>query len=130
MGRPINKRYLGTLSSTDGGTMPKGDSEFNIRVECDTGNGAVDDGFILAQKGTNKFKVSDGTTVLDCRLVDKATASLVEGEMVAFGTNGSTGERITLKKLFNRTVVDFNNNRFTWEAQDDSTETIMVLTAI
>lgn len=119
MGRPVNKRYFG---DPVGGTQ--------IRVECHTGNGAVDTGYITAQKGTNKFKVTDGTTEKDCRLVNKATAALADGEMVAFGTNGSTGERITLKKLFNRTAVDYNNNRYTWEVQDDSTETIIVLTAI
>ena len=119
MGRPVNKRYFGD---------PSGNTQ--IRVECNTGNGAVDTGYIVSQKGTNKFKVTDGTTTLDCRLVNKATAALSAGEMVAFGTNGSTGERITLMKLFNRTATDWNANRYTWEIQDDSTETIMVLTAI
>lgn len=117
MGRPVNKRYFG---DPVGGTQ--------IRVECNTGNGAVDTGYIISQRGTNKYKVTDGTTVLDCRLVDKATAALVEGEMVAFGT--VNGSRVTLAKIFNRTCVDFNSNRYTWEIQDDSTETVMVLTAI
>ena len=120
MGRPVNKRYFGSLID---GT--------SIRVEAYVDGAAVDDAYIVSQKGTNKFKVSDkaGDNTATCRLVNKATASLAEGEMVIFGSNGS-GNRIPLKKLFNRTAVDYNNNRYTWEIQDDSTETIMILTAI
>jgi len=117
MGRPVNKRYFG---DPVGGTQ--------LRIECNTGNGAVDTGYIISQRGTNKFKVTDGTTVLDCRLVDKATAALAEGEMVISGETG--GARVTIAKLFNRTAVDFSGNRYTWEVQDDSTETVMILTAI
>ena len=76
MGRPLNKRYFGTIANADGGTMPNGDAAFNVTVAADVGNG------------------------------------------------------IAIRKLQNRTCFDFANNRYTWELQDDSTETLLVLTAI
>lgn len=129
MGRPVNKRYFGDPATADTADKPLNDTFLNIRVEADTGNGAVDTAFIVSQRGTNKFKVNDGTSILDCRLVDKGFGDIQEGEMVIFGTDG-TGSRIPIKKLFNRTAVDFNNQRYTWVIQDDSTETAMILTEI
>ena len=128
MGRPLNKRFLGDPATPDQRVIGT-ETENNFRVECNTGNGAVDTGYIVAQKGTNKFKVTDGTTVKDCRLVNKATAALAVGEMVMFGSNG-TGNRIPLKKVTGHKAVDFNNNQYTWEIQDDSSESIVILTAI
>jgi len=119
MGRPVNKRYFG---DPVGGTQ--------LRVEADTGNGAVDTAYIISQRGTNKFKVTDGTTTLDCRLVDKAIGAIAEGEMVIFGNVSGGVGRVTIQKLFNRTAIDFNSNRYTWEVQDDSTETVLILTAV
>jgi len=46
-----------------------------------------------------------------------------------FGSDG-TGNRITLKKVTGHKAVDFNNNQYTWEIQDDSSESIVILTAI
>jgi hypothetical protein len=40
------------------------------------------------------------------------------------------GSPVTLKKLNFRTAVDFNNNRYKWTLSDDSTQTLLVLTAI
>ena len=119
MGRPVNKRYFG---DPVGGTQ--------LRVEADTGNGEVDTAYILQQKGTNQFRVTDGTTILNCRLVDKAFSTVAVGEMVIVGKITDGAGRVTIKKIFNRTAVDFNSNRYTWEVQDDSTETQLILTAI
>jgi hypothetical protein len=35
-----------------------------------------------------------------------------------------------IKKIHNRTVADFDGNRYKWECQDDSTESLMILNAI
>jgi hypothetical protein len=128
MGRPLNKRFLGDPATPDQRVVGS-ETENNFRVECNTGNGAVDTGYIIAQKGTNKFKVTDGTTTLDCRLVDKATAALATGEMVMFGSDG-TGNRITLRKVTGHKAYDFSDNVYTWSIEDDSTESIVILTAI
>jgi hypothetical protein len=130
MGRPLNKRFLGDPATPDQRVIGT-ETENNFRVECNvkTATGPVDTGYIIAQKGTNKFKVTDGTDTLDCRLTNKATADLLQGEMVMFGSDG-TGNRIPLKKVTGRKAVDFNNNQYTWEIQDDSSESIVILTAL
>lgn len=133
MGRPLNKRYFGSLATANQRAVGT-ESEENIRVEANLNtSGVVDDAFIVAQKGTNKFilrnKAGDANSQTICRVVNKATSALALGEMVLFGSNG-TGNRITLKKITARKATDFDNNQYTWEVEDDSTETIIVLTAI
>jgi hypothetical protein len=107
MGRPVNKRYFG--DPADGTNIT----------------------FIVNQKGTNKFTVEENTggETAICRLVNKATASIAAGEMVLEGFN-TDGQRVVVQKLFNRTAVDWDNNRYTWELEDDSTDTVLRLTAI
>lgn len=120
MGRPINKRYFGDPAD---GT--------NITVRAHIDGGIEEQAFIVNQKGTNKFTVEENTggETAVCRLVNKATAALAAGEMIleAYDANG---DRTLVKKLFNRTAVDFNNNRYTWALEDDSTDTVLRLTAI
>ena len=133
MGRPLNKRYFGSLATADqraAGT----ETQENIRVEANLAtSGVVDDAFVVAQKGSNKFilrnKAGDANSQTVCRMVNKATAALALGEMVLFGSDG-TGNRIPLKKITARKATDYNNNQYTWIVQDDSTETIIILTAI
>jgi len=135
MGRPVNKRYFGLLAD---GT--------NITVNCQVGsNTESEEGYIVAQRSDNKFIVNDlktgtNTTPGDsgvqgnvsvCTLVDKAAGTLGENEMSINGTiAGTGGNQVRIKKLYNRSCRDFNDNRYTWEVQDDSTESILVLTAI
>ena len=133
MGRPLNKRYFGSLATADQRAAGS-ETQENIRAEANLNTtGVVDDAFIVAQKGSNKFilrnKAGDANSQTVCRLVNKATGSLALGEMVLFGSDG-TGNRITLKKITARKATDYNNNQYTWEIQDDSSETIMILTAI
>jgi len=135
MGRPVNKRYFGLL---DDGT------NFTVNANV-TGSNRVEDGYIISQRSSNKFLVNDlktgtNTDIGDtgvqgnvdvCTLVDKQTAQLAANEMSISGTlAGGGGDQVRIKKLYNRTCRDFNNNRYTWTIQNDSTESIMVLTAI
>lgn len=146
MGRPINKRYFGALSSQDDSTVkPKNDQYWNIPVAAAfIGNPTLSEvGFelhIVKQRGTRTFIVAnpEDNSTAKCRLVDKAGAGtdstafgLTAGEMVIVGyVNGNSNNAVTIKKMFNRTCVDFNNNRYKWETQNDSTTTILSLTAI
>jgi hypothetical protein len=120
MGRPVNKRYFGDPAD---GT--------NITVRAYIDGGIEEQAFIVNQKGTNKFTVEENTggETAICRLVNKATASIAAGEMVLEGFN-TDGQRVVVQKLFNRTAVDWDNNRYTWELEDDSTDTVLRLTAI
>jgi hypothetical protein len=42
----------------------------------------------------------------------------------------ATGNPVTLKKINYRTCADFNGNRYKWSLSDDSTQTLLILTAI
>ena len=124
MGRPINKRYFGALAD---GT--------NFTVNCQVGaNAETDEGVILSQRSVNKFNVDDDKTLGGntgvCTLVDKAAGALGANEMSIQGTIAGGGDQVRIAKLYNRTCRDFSNNRYTWEIQDDSTASIMVITAI
>jgi hypothetical protein len=134
MGRPVNKRNFGLL---DDGT------NFTVNVQV-ASNSESEQGYILRQRSVNKFLVNDLKTgtkttvggsgtgnVGICTLVDKASGSLDANEMSIQGTlDDGTGSQVRIKKLYNRTCRDFNNNRYTYVIQNDSTASIMVLTAI
>jgi hypothetical protein len=124
MGRPVNKRKFGLL---DDGT--------NITINCQVGSNAEsDNGIILSQRSVNKFKVNDaadgsGNTGV-CTLVDKAAGALGANEMSIQGYILGAGTQKRIKKLFNRTCRDFNNIRYTYTIDNDSSESRLVLTAI
>ena len=134
MGRPVNKRYFGLIA--DG-------TNFTVNAQVG-GNAETESGYIISQRSETKFLVNDLKTgtktevggtgtgnVSVCTLVDKAAGTLGNDEISLQGTlAGGGGSQVRIKKLYNRTCRDFNNNRYTWEIQDDSTESIMVLTAI
>jgi len=146
MGRPINKRYFGPLdTANDPLNAPKNDTKFNIAVNVKVGTNTVSEsGYILAQRSTRRFLVNDtkdgtkrslggaGTgNVAVCTLVDKAAGTLAASEMSLQGyLAGSSGTQVRIAKLYNRTCRDFNNNRYTWETQEDSTATLFVITPL
>lgn len=120
MGRPINKRYLGPTAGAD-------DGNFTATVKVGA-NAVAENGYIISQRSETLFVVSDGTNQGSCRLVDKAVP--LDNEMVITGSIAATGQGVRIRKLQNRTVIDFNNNVYTWEVQDDSTANVLVLTQI
>jgi hypothetical protein len=146
MGRPLNKRWFGRLADADDSRFaPKNDTFFNITISAKVGtNDESSAAYILRQRSTTKFLVNDlktGTntdlgdstaqgSVGICKLVDKAAGTLAANEMIIEGFVAGAGEAVRVKKLYNRTCRDFDNNRYTWEIQDDSTVTILVLTAL
>jgi hypothetical protein len=130
MGRPINKRYFGTTGG-DGATVftPTG---ANLPIRFKSG-GSVYEGYIVKQKAARRFLCStdDGTTAqLNCKLVQGTNSDPTNnGEATLVGlVNGS--QPVTLQKLTNRIAVDFEGKRYAWTLSDDSTETLIVLTAL
>jgi hypothetical protein len=129
MGRPLNKRHFG---ATEGSVGTEGN---NLTVMCKiAANSTVANGVILSQRSSTKFNCHDdpdgtsGNTGV-CTLVDKAIGAIAANEMVLQGfTTGGTG--VNIRKVQNRTMIDFNNNRYTWTVTDDSTANVLVLTAI
>lgn len=129
MGRPLNPRYFGATVS-DGTDL---ENEENLSVIVKIGSNAVStQGIMLSQRSETRFKVNDapdnsGNTGV-CTLVDKAVPE--DDEMVLVGTVNGTGDEVAIRKVHNRTMFDFDNNRYTWEIQDDSTTNVLVLFAI
>lgn len=116
MGRPINKRYLGTALNNVG-----------IVVSArPTGAAAL--GYIDKQRGTKKFQVTTANGTGVCTLVDKAQGSLAVGEMSLVGV--LNGNDVRIAKLYNRTARDFSNNRYTWTLTDDGSSDYITLTAL
>jgi len=131
MGRPLNKRYFGATS--DGSDLT-GEGTLTVSVKVGS-NSASALGIILSQRSETKFKVNDdpanGGNEGVCTLVNKATGSLAANEMSLQGfVDGTDGNAVYIRKVQNRTMIDFDNNRYTWEIQDDSTANVLVLTAI
>jgi hypothetical protein len=124
MGRPINKRNFGEL----GGVDP------NIPISYHNGS-TVTESYIVNQKGSNKFTVLDTTTSPESnkivRLTSDGSTPNADGEAMIEGhITTRDGESVRIVKLFNRTAVDANSNRYTWELDDDSTSSVIILTAI
>jgi hypothetical protein len=146
MGRPLNKKWFGRLADADDARFaPLNDTFYNIAINVQVAaNAETESGIILRQRSSSKFLVNDlkdGTKLTPsgtgtgnvgvCTLVDKAAGALDANEMSIQGTIvGTAGTQVRIKKLYNRTCRDFNNNRYTWVTEDDSTETIIRLTAI
>ena len=132
MGRPINKRNFGLLAD---GT--------NITINCQIAANAESAlGYIIRQRSVNKFLVNDtidgtkqtaagaGTgNVGVCTLVNKADGALDANEMSIMGYI-TVGSQVRIKKFYNRTCRDFSNNKYKWAVQNDSTASLLVLTAI
>ena len=144
MGRPINKRYFGLLANADDTRFaPLNDTFYNLTINVQVASNAeTTSGYIIKQRSTNKFLVNDLKTgtkltpsgsgtgnVSICTLVDKAAGSLGADEMSINGIiAGGGGTQVRIKKFYNRTCRDFNNNRYKWEIQDDSSVTQLILT--
>lgn len=140
MGRPLNKKYFGTTKVAGGGDRS---NEENLSVMVKVGtNTARTLGIILSQRSETKFSVSDGPDGNDngggagsantgvCTLVDKTFNNIGDNEMILQGFVTGSEAVVNIRKVQNRTMLDFNNNRYTWAIEDDSTSNILRLTAV
>ena len=101
MGRPVNKRYFGSGS---------GDQ---IKVRAKIGSASEGDGFIVAQKGSNRFKVTVGSDTGICTLVNKNSGALAADEMIInVSTDAQTWQQVT--KLYNRVAQVEGGTKVAW----------------
>lgn len=113
---------------------PVGLASPNIPIRFKS-NGNVAEGYITKQVGARRFKCqssvpsSPPSTAVTCKIVQGTNMDPVnDGEMTIIGLlNGSP---VALKKINFRTAADFSGNRYKWTLQDDSTATLLILTAI
>lgn len=124
MANKLPKRLFGPV----GLTAP------NIPVRFKTG-GSVAEGYISKQVGARRFKclatvpTSPPTPATTCKIVQGTNLDPAnDGEMTIVGYLNGTG--VALRKLNFRTASDFSGNRYKWSLQDDSTETLIILTRI
>jgi hypothetical protein len=129
MGRPINKRWFGATGTGTGTGLFTGN---NLPIRFKSG-GTVYEGFVLKQKNQKVFKCStdDGTTAVGYFKLVSGTNSdpANNGEATLVGLVGGSSP-VTLMKLTNRVATDWNGKRYSWTLSDDSTETLIILTAL
>ena len=101
MGRPVNKRYFGSGSGNQ------------IKVRAKVGSNSEGDGFIVAQKGSNRFKVTVGANTGICTLVNKNTGTLAADEMIInVATDAGTWQQVT--RLYNRVAQVEGGTKIAW----------------
>ena len=126
MGRPINKRWFGTTGTGTGTGLFTGN---NLPIRFKLG-GTVYEGYITKQTGSNRYRVStdDGSTATGTVYLKNAILPANNGEAALVGFfNGSA---TLIRDLRSRIAIDYSGVRYKWNLSDDSTETLIILTAI
>ena len=132
MGRPINKRWFGTTGTGTGSGLFVGN---NLPIRFKLG-GTVYEGYITKQTGSHRYKVStdDGTTATGTVYLKDAILPASNGDAALVGIRtalvGGGVTTVLIRDLRSRIAIDFSGNRYKWTLQDDSTETLIRLTAI
>ena len=76
-----------------------------------SGAGAEADGWIIRQKGSTKYLVTDGTNTGVCILANEADGALTEGNMNITLTFGDS-TAVNIARLTNRYALDYSNTRY------------------
>lgn len=118
MGRPLNKKYFGE------GTRKIAVTRYRFDEGAETA-GASTAAWILNQRSSNKFTVTDGNSTQVMTLVNKANGSLAEGEFTVNAVlDDSTVVQVT--RFYNRKIQyeggTANVAKIKWEAGGDDTE--------
>lgn len=120
MGRPLPGKFFGATGDNTQPTIP-------ARVKI--GANAAAEGHILRQRSNRKFKVKEGSNEGVCQLVDKAMGALGADEMNITGIV-TDGGAVRIQKITRHKATDYSGNQYTWNVEDDSTESILRLTRI
>ena len=108
MGRPVNKKYFGQ------------DANNNIKVTFKTG-GTEYNGYIVKQRSTRKFKVTDGSHTTIASLVNKDPGSLSNEEML-IQVILDAGTRRQVTKLYNRVAIVEGTTKLPWNFTPSETD--------
>lgn len=112
-------------------------SNAGIRVKAYFNDALHDDCWIVKQKGARRYVVKDTSSGEEavCKLVE--TTPSVNGDMLLVGYQASSvppgntqpnGGPIAINKLQKRTAIDWNDNRYTWVLENDSSMDYISLT--
>ncbi len=110
MGRPINKRYFGQPEA--------GTNQIKVRFHDGTSEVA---GWIVSQRSSKRFRVTDGTTTTTCLLVDKSPGSLASGEMSISVKDDATNVKQILKIAAHKVTVD-TGEASGWDFSDSAAD--------
>lgn len=110
MGRPLHKRYFG--EPTVGGN--------EIKVQFNDGTGSKN-GWIVKQKGSKRFVCTDGAVEALCSLVDKASGSLLAGEM-SITVKDDAGTVKQVVKITGRKVTVDTGESIAWNFDASTTD--------
>lgn len=96
MGRPVNKKIFQT---------PTGPDQVQLKVTAKLPGISVDEGTVIAQKGTRKYKVVINGTIGDVFLVEKTVANeLVDGECILL-VSDVDGNKFPVTKITQHKLV-------------------------
>jgi len=110
MGRPLNKRYFGKPTA--------GGHEVKVRFNDGTGE---KEGWIVKQRSSRKFLVTDGTVTAECKLVDKAPGATTAGEMT-ISVRDDAGVVKQVIKVAGRKVTVDTGESIGWTFDDSTTD--------
>ena len=109
MGRPINKRYFGANANN------------NIRVQFHNGTASVA-GAIVKQKGSKRFQCIDAAGhKAVCKLVAKANASLLAGEM-SITVKNDAGTKLFVTKITAHKITANDGRTYPWSFSSSTSD--------
>jgi hypothetical protein len=98
--------HLGVVGGVKTGVATAGYPVIKCRVKI--GSNAEADGFILRQKGSIKYLVSDGTNTGTCVVVHKPDGTLAADEMNIY-LEVDDSSSILISRLTNKFAIDFSD---------------------
>lgn len=95
MARPLKKAFFGTGTGSIQASAFRftGQAESNVK------------GSVIAQKGTTKFRVTNGVTTQTLKLVNKPAGTLAEGEFIVLVTLDDGTTVVNALKFTNKRVL-------------------------
>jgi hypothetical protein len=116
-----NPVFPGTLTATDfvgvvGGNDSAGDLATaaypTVSVRVKIGANAEANGYIIRQKGSRSYLVTDGTNTGICVLANTADSALAADTMTISFTTGGDSTLTRVSRLTNKWALDFASNRY------------------
>jgi hypothetical protein len=100
----ISGNHVGSV----GGILVQAGPQIHPQVKI--GSASATDGSILFQKGAHKFRVTDGTNVGTCTLVNLATPTAANTMSIGIILANTT--QLQASRITNRWVYDFAGNKY------------------